>query len=592
MYNGIGLRTVRGSGTNGYVQRNLSFVNPNRARQKLSQNQSLGNNPRGFDDSRRPKTVANPDILLHEQKRQIEVKLLELSMEMEERGCDEDEIADKVSRERDVLLARLKENTSSASSRSRDDQSSHARAQRKEEENRRMKEAFGIEDDYAPGESFDPELIKKRKQERSERRKKEREEREEARRLRLKEREEQRTPAGEIVIVIAADDLGRSRWAVPALDTAGAESKATEPAPTRTDITDDDVEKKKPADVLKQDSDAKHTAETKQQQPSSAAKPNAESPSIKSTGIALSSLHTASGGTGNSTSAMISSNGGVGSSGGLARGGAEADVEPLLTSSSPSPGRCELGASSATGNNSVTGGAPSFARVLPVCLRRSRVYAWTGGVTWVLKGLCVCLGMMLVGVVGSFTLHQMMSPQIESLLRQRSDLQRDMEQLQHQINNLTRIAESRLEMIHLLEKELERQAVEAAAAAADPTRSAMPGMRFGSPKLQGPFFWSTLMYAWVLGSLVLIAVAYRIVRIAKAEAPRAPKARASSAEFPSGSSGASRLRGHRADDLVAVDLEANGDMGLLSGAGGSTGRTVLSPRCYKRGPASSPTFNV
>ena len=26
MYNGIGLNTVRGSGTNGYVQKNLSFV--------------------------------------------------------------------------------------------------------------------------------------------------------------------------------------------------------------------------------------------------------------------------------------------------------------------------------------------------------------------------------------------------------------------------------------------------------------------------------------------------------------------------------------------------------------------------------------
>ena len=28
MYNNIGLRTVRGSGTNGYVQRNLSYVKP------------------------------------------------------------------------------------------------------------------------------------------------------------------------------------------------------------------------------------------------------------------------------------------------------------------------------------------------------------------------------------------------------------------------------------------------------------------------------------------------------------------------------------------------------------------------------------
>ena len=37
MYNGIGLRTVRGSGTNGYVQRNLSYVRPVNVRQRVSE---------------------------------------------------------------------------------------------------------------------------------------------------------------------------------------------------------------------------------------------------------------------------------------------------------------------------------------------------------------------------------------------------------------------------------------------------------------------------------------------------------------------------------------------------------------------------
>jgi len=31
MYNGIGLATVRGSGTNGYVSRNMAFVSQTRA---------------------------------------------------------------------------------------------------------------------------------------------------------------------------------------------------------------------------------------------------------------------------------------------------------------------------------------------------------------------------------------------------------------------------------------------------------------------------------------------------------------------------------------------------------------------------------
>ena len=34
MYNGIGLTTPRGSGTSGYVQKNLSFVKPNQQRSR------------------------------------------------------------------------------------------------------------------------------------------------------------------------------------------------------------------------------------------------------------------------------------------------------------------------------------------------------------------------------------------------------------------------------------------------------------------------------------------------------------------------------------------------------------------------------
>ena len=33
MYNGIGLTTPRGSGTSGYVQKNLSFVKPQKSRE-------------------------------------------------------------------------------------------------------------------------------------------------------------------------------------------------------------------------------------------------------------------------------------------------------------------------------------------------------------------------------------------------------------------------------------------------------------------------------------------------------------------------------------------------------------------------------
>ncbi|RAW25507.1 hypothetical protein PC110_g18080 [Phytophthora cactorum] len=191
MYNGIGLRTVRGSGTNGYVQRNLSYVNASRTRQMLARNQRGGSSgdfgSRGGGRNRPP---PNPDILLHEQKRKVELQLLEMSLEMEDRGCDPEEIQDKVKRERERLLARLNDAGDRGREKAKDSESSHARQKRKEEENKRIKDAFGIATDYVAGESFDPEMQERRRQERKERRDLEWKEREEARQLRLKAREE------------------------------------------------------------------------------------------------------------------------------------------------------------------------------------------------------------------------------------------------------------------------------------------------------------------------------------------------------------------------------------------------------------------
>lgn len=66
MYNGIGLTTPRGSGTNGYVQRNLSFVKHRIERQEYAR-----------IDQIRPDVAKKPnqEILEHQRKRQIEVKV-------------------------------------------------------------------------------------------------------------------------------------------------------------------------------------------------------------------------------------------------------------------------------------------------------------------------------------------------------------------------------------------------------------------------------------------------------------------------------------------------------------------------------------
>ncbi|EGZ19068.1 hypothetical protein PHYSODRAFT_541906 [Phytophthora sojae] len=181
MYNGIGLRTVRGSGTNGYVQRNLSYVNASRTRQTLARNQRGGaSGDFGAHRGGKGRPPPNADILLHEQKRKVELQLLEISLEMEDRGCDPEEIQEKVKRERERLLARLNEASDRGGEKAKDAESSHARQKRKEEENKRIKDAFGIATDYVAGESFDPEAQERRRMERKERKEHEWKERENA----------------------------------------------------------------------------------------------------------------------------------------------------------------------------------------------------------------------------------------------------------------------------------------------------------------------------------------------------------------------------------------------------------------------------
>ena len=64
MYNGIGLTTARGSGTNGYVQKSLAHVRTNKrveykdAEHRERMQRSLNREP-------------NKDILEHERKRQV-----------------------------------------------------------------------------------------------------------------------------------------------------------------------------------------------------------------------------------------------------------------------------------------------------------------------------------------------------------------------------------------------------------------------------------------------------------------------------------------------------------------------------------------
>ena len=78
MYNGIGLKTARGSGTNGFVQRNLSYVSPVRL---------LEFSKRRDNEIVEPKIQKqDTSILEHQVKREIELAVLELEEKMKEQG--------------------------------------------------------------------------------------------------------------------------------------------------------------------------------------------------------------------------------------------------------------------------------------------------------------------------------------------------------------------------------------------------------------------------------------------------------------------------------------------------------------------------
>lgn len=79
MADNVGLTTPRGSGTSGYVQKNRSLLRP---RDKVAPYQ------KDLDHARHRPRQPDAEILEHEAKRDIEVKVFELRDKLEEEGYD------------------------------------------------------------------------------------------------------------------------------------------------------------------------------------------------------------------------------------------------------------------------------------------------------------------------------------------------------------------------------------------------------------------------------------------------------------------------------------------------------------------------
>lgn len=77
MSDNVGLSTPRGSGTSGYVQRNLAHMRPR---------DRAAPYPKDFDSLRHKQRQPDKGILEHERKREVEVKVFELRDRLEDEG--------------------------------------------------------------------------------------------------------------------------------------------------------------------------------------------------------------------------------------------------------------------------------------------------------------------------------------------------------------------------------------------------------------------------------------------------------------------------------------------------------------------------
>merc|ERR1712228_98369 len=148
MYNGVGLQTARGSGTNGYVQTNMAFIRKSRLETKVKTDEDI----RKMEALLRRKP--NQEILAHQAKRKVEVKVLELREAMEEDGnYDEEEIEGKCATLRELLLNKegFIDSVEAKSARSHE---AHQLAAQNEMKNKKAHSAFGIREDYQPGAAF------------------------------------------------------------------------------------------------------------------------------------------------------------------------------------------------------------------------------------------------------------------------------------------------------------------------------------------------------------------------------------------------------------------------------------------------------
>lgn len=136
----VGLSTPRGSGTSGYVQRNLAHLRP---RDQI----------KPYDSAFSSHKQRQPDksILEHDRKREVEVKVFELRDRLEDEGVDEEEIETQTEALRRKLLKEAEGKGGRGGKKDLKMHDVHGQAEAKIRQDDRFKRALGIRRDYQEG---------------------------------------------------------------------------------------------------------------------------------------------------------------------------------------------------------------------------------------------------------------------------------------------------------------------------------------------------------------------------------------------------------------------------------------------------------
>ncbi|XP_049851522.1 uncharacterized protein LOC126326133 isoform X3 [Schistocerca gregaria] len=156
MYNNVGLRSARGSGTNCYVQRNVALV-------KGVRSHALSYEEQKKREAAAEKKVvvhrrANKEILEHEEKRKVEAELIDWA---ESEGILDvertKEIEEMMSKKREEIASSRRRRAECREVEEDKSISTHRELVLKEAQQRRFGQAVGVSQDYVEGQGLDPE---------------------------------------------------------------------------------------------------------------------------------------------------------------------------------------------------------------------------------------------------------------------------------------------------------------------------------------------------------------------------------------------------------------------------------------------------